>query len=101
MGSQLNLQTLLENTIGSTNVYFQAPETKLMKYPCIKYSRIGVDTKFANDKLYCKAWKYQLMFIDRDPDNVLLDNILMLPKCSFDRHYTSNGLNHDVYNIYY
>ena len=39
--------------------------------------------------------------IDPDPDGILSDKVLALPMSSFDRHFTMNNLNHDVYNVYY
>lgn len=101
MGSRVELQTILETLLGSRNVYFQPPETVKLSYPCIIYSLDDIKVDFANDLPYKHLKRYQLMFIDRDPDSVIPENIAKLPMCSFERHYTKNNLNHDVYNIYY
>ena len=99
MGTRLELQTLLETVC--SNVYFQPPETVKMIYPCILYSRNKVDTTFADNLPYSHTVGYKVTVIDKDPDSLIPEKVSMLPMCLFDRHYTINNLNHDVYNIYY
>jgi hypothetical protein len=101
MGKRAQLQVALEALIGSTNVYFQPPETVKLKYPCVIYERNSIKTKFADDNPYNHQTKYQVTVIDKNPDSDLPQKIGGLPMCSFDRHYTSDNLNHDVYNLYY
>jgi len=101
MSNRTDLQTILESTIGSRNVYFQPPENKQIDYPCIVYGRSLGDTKFAADNPYLHTIRYQLIVIDKDPDSIILGKVAMLPKCLFVRHYTASNLNHDVYDIYY
>lgn len=83
------------------NVYFQPPASKALTYPCIVYNRSSVKSEFANDKMYNHKIRYQVKLIDPDPDSVFLTKMLTVPLCSFDRHYTSDNLNHDVFNVYY
>lgn len=101
MGTRLELQTLLEETLGSRNVYFQPPESLKMNYPCIKYSRISGDTEFADNIPYKKQLKYQIVILDKNPDSLIPIKISELQMCKFDRHYEKDNLNHDVFNIYY
>ena len=101
MGTRLQLQTLLETLIGSRNVYFQPPETFKMGYPCIVYSRNNSVVHFADNNPYKNQLRYQLILIDKNPDSSLVDKIASLPLCKFQRHYTKDNLNHDVYNIFY
>ena len=101
MGSRLQLQTLLETSLGSTNVYYQPPETVKLLYPCIIYSRSSVFTQFANDNPYRLKTRYQVKVLDKNPDSIIPAKIAMLPMCSFDRSYKADNLNHDVYNLYY
>jgi hypothetical protein len=86
---------------GKLNVYFQPPETVKLVYPCIIYSRSSGDTKFANNKPYINTKRYQLIVIDKNPDSIIPEVVTMLPMCKFERHYTKDNLNHDVFNIYY
>jgi len=101
MGTRINLQAILEAILGSSEVYFQPPETVKMSYPAIVYSRIGEDVKYADDIRYIAKKQYKITVIDRDPDSLIPDDIAELPLCGFDRHFTTSNLNHDVYNLYY
>ena len=101
MASRAELQRELESLLGSRNVYYQPPETVKMEYPAIRYSRSDVDTKFANNVPYIHKNKYELMVIDRKPDNKVIEALLKMPMCTFDRHYTADNLNHDVLTLYY
>lgn len=101
MGSRLTLDQILRNLLGTTNVYFQPPETIKMSYPCIVYERASGDTKFADDIPYIRHKKYNVTVIDRDPDSEIPDRVATLPMCVFDRHFTSDNLHHDVYVLYY
>ncbi len=99
MGSRLGLQDLLETLVD--NVYFQPPESLKLSYPCIVYSRSDMDMKFADDIPYAHSKQYQLIVIDKDPDSSIPGKVALLPMCTFDRHYTANNLNHDIFDIYY
>jgi len=101
MASRLSLQTLLENILGSRNVYFQPPESVRLSYPCIIYKRNSIEGDFADNLLYSHMVRYQITLIDPNPDSQLVEQLAILPRCKHDRYYTSDNLNHDVYNIYY
>lgn len=101
MSSRLNLQTTLEGILGSRNVYFQPPASVRMQYPAIVYSRKDVEKRSANDGAYRKLSSYEVILIDKNPDSIFVDKILDLLYCSFDRHYESNNLNHDVFTLYF
>ena len=102
MNSRLELQSLLENILGSRNVYFQPPENIKLKYPCIIYKRGFIEkTTYANNKPYYQRIRYEVIVIDKDPDSEIPKSIAQLPMCVFERHYTSDNLKHDLYNLYY
>lgn len=101
MGTRLQLQTLLENLLGTRNVYFQPPPNVMMAYPCIVYERSDIDTSFADDKPYSHMRSYQVTLMDRNPDSSIIDKLIELPRCTFDRHFTADSLNHDIFSIYY
>lgn len=101
MASRLKLQTLLEKLLGSRNVYYQPPESVKMEYPAIVYSKSNVKSTFANNAAYSLLRRYEITVIDRKPDNEVIDRLLNLPYCSFDRHYRSDNLNHDTLTLYY
>lgn len=101
MATRLDLQQLLVDLLGSTNVYFQPPESVEMDYPCFVYHRENMDTDHANNSLYKKKTRYQVTYIDRDPDNEIIDKLLEVPLCSYDRFFTSDNLNHDVFRLFF
>ena len=101
MASRLQLQTLLEATVGSSNVYFQPPEGLKMNYPCIVYARADGDTGFADDVPYIHTVRYNITVIDKNPDSIIPGKVALLPTSRALRHFTKDNLNHDVYQIYY
>lgn len=102
MGSRINLQTKLELLINSKNVYYQPPESLRMEYPCIRYSRSEIDSKKADNLNYINTTGYSLVVIDKNPDSAIIGKILdAFPMASYDRHYVSDNLNHDVIKLYF
>lgn len=101
MEKRHQLQLILEAVLGSRNVYFQPPEALKMVYPCIRYERDNANSVFANNAPYRHTKRYQVTVIDRDPDSAIPDRVAALPLCTFSRHYTADGLNHDVYSLYF
>jgi hypothetical protein len=101
MALRSDLHELLKTLLGSDHVYFQPPETVKLTYPCIIYERNRVNTRHANDLPYLLKKRYQVIVIDRDPDSEIPDKVANLPLCSFDRFYTADNLNHDVYNLFF
>lgn len=98
---RIELQTLLEKILGSRNVYFQPPESIKLKYPCIIYEREDENVKFADDLNYSRTKLYTVTVIDKNPDSDIPDKISDLAYCIFQRHFTSDNLNHDVYRLYF
>lgn len=101
MGNRLDLQATFEELLGSPNVYFQPPSSIKMSYPAIVYSRKSVTLMRANDHVYSQLPEYEVTLIDPDPDSEFIEKLLQLPYCRFDRHFTSDNLNHDVFSINY
>lgn len=98
---RLQLQSLLEEILGSENVYFQPPNNMQMKYPCIVYRRNYGITRFAGNNPYLVGKRYNVVVIDRDPDSDIPDKIGALPLTIFDRFYTVDNLNHFSFNTYF
>lgn len=102
MGRRLQLQTLLESLIPTgSKVYFQPPENVKMVYPCIVYERDFAATAFADNSPYRHTKRYQVTIIDRDPDSEIPEKVKLLPMSSFVRHFTEDGLHHDIYQLYF
>lgn len=101
MAPRLELQGILVNLLGSENVYFQPPPNVEMKYPCIVYRRDAAVTSFADNEPYKNKKRYQVTVIDKDPDSPIPDRVAALPTCTFDRFFTADNLNHDIYILFF
>lgn len=101
MNKRKQLHETLVGILGSRNVYFQPPATVKMKYPCIVYKRNKINTIHANDVPYGSRQNYMVIVIDSEPDSLIPEKVGVLPLCRFERHYTADNLNHDIYNIFY
>ena len=101
MASRLELQSKLEKLMGNKNVYYQPPENLKMEYPAIKYSIGKIESRYANNAKYSKFNRYEIIVIDKRPDNEVIQKILDLPYSSFERHYIANNLNHDLLILYF
>lgn len=99
--NRIELQTLLEEVLGSKQVYFQPPSSIRMKYPAIVYSRSNIENLPANDSVYIQRYSYTITVMDYDPDSEIVKKISMIPRIRFSNHFTSDGLNHDVFTITY
>lgn len=106
MASRLSLHEDLKTLLGSSNVYYQPPESLKIKYPCFIYRLSSANVTPADNDIYLYTRQYQLTFITKDSDSELIDEI---PKffakkfkgCRMSAHFTSDNLNHYNYTIHY
>lgn len=102
MSSRLKLHEELCAILGTKSVYFQPPESVKFKYPCIKYSLSGIDSKKADNLNYKSVNRYELIVIDPNPDSDIHEKILNhFQMCRFDRGYPADNLNHFVLTLYF
>mgnify|MGYP006932843457 CR=1 FL=1 len=101
MESRLKLQSELEKLLGSQNVYYNPPASVFMQYDAIRYSRKNIRNTYANGSVYKQDDCYEVIVIYEDPDSDLPRKLSTFPRCSFDRHYVADNLNHDVFTLYY
>lgn len=101
MDRRLQLQNLLMSILGSNNVYFQPPASVRLEYPCIVYTRKNIDQIKADNIDYVRHTQYTVTLIGQNPESDIVDKILDIPYCRYDRFFASNGLNHDVFSLYY
>lgn len=97
---QQKLQKILVDILGSNNVHYQPPESKRIDYPAIVYSRADIDNTHANNKVYKQGYLYEITFMGYDPDDDVIAKLSSLPNCRFNRHFSNDGLNHDVFIIH-
>jgi hypothetical protein len=72
-----------------------------MVYPCILYKRDNRKTRHADNQPYNVRKRYLVTVIDRSPDSTIPDLVAALPSCVFDRFYTADNLNHDVFKLFF
>lgn len=96
-----NLQSDLEKLFECRHVYYNPPDNLTMEYPAIRYSLSDIDSKYANNKLYAGFKCYDIVVIDKESDNPVIEKLLNLPYSSFERHYISDNLNHDIIRLFY
>ena len=97
--SRLDFHALLKTF--TDHVYFQPPPSVQMNFPCIVYRRSELHTDFADNSPYKLKKRYQITVIAADPDTDLPDKVAALPLCSYERFFTSDSLNHDVFNVFF
>lgn len=104
---RLELQNLLEETLAGENgedrenVYFQPPPDLQMQYPAIVYNRDSSNTGHANNLPYWRLKAYQVTVISSNPDSDIPDRVAALPRCEHQRFFSTAGLNHDVFTLYF
>lgn len=99
--ARIELQQVLEDLLGSRNVYFQPPASLRMAYPAIVYEWDNESVRYADNVRHRVHRRYSVTSIDRDPDSLTPDKIAQLPYASFAQSFKANDLNHVVYNLYF
>jgi hypothetical protein len=99
MGQRLDLQNLLLTIC--PRVYFQPPENLQLVFPCIVYARDWATTRFAENLPYRIEKRYVVTVVDPEADSTIIEQVAALPMCVFDRHFTADNLNHDVYKLFF
>jgi len=101
MAPRLELHAILLDLLKTDQVFFQPPPNVYMKYPAIVYHRDYELTNYADDAPYLHRKRYLVTVIDRNPDSDVPDKIADLPMCVYDRFYTADDLNHDVFKLFF
>ena len=101
MAQRTQLQSNLESLLGSENVYFQPPPNTRMNYPAIVYHLDDMDTKSANNVPYLVTRRYLVTVIDANPDSPFVGAVANLPMCLFNRGFSVDNLNHNVFTLYF
>jgi len=111
MGRRQQLQILLKSLMVNDpeadpltyrgKVYFQ-PETNIeIEYPCIIYEQDNSRNHFADNIPYSHTKRWQVEVVDEDADSDIPDKVEGLPMCTFQRGFSSAGLYHKFYSLYF
>lgn len=101
MRPRTEFHDILVALLGSSNVYFQPPTGFKMTYPCIVYNRNNFRMTSADNQPYMEHIRYSVTVIDSNPDSEVVLKMARQPMTSFERHFASEGLNHDVFVSHY
>lgn len=107
MATRLHLHKKLCEILGcpergdECRCYFQPPESVKIRYPAIVYSLSNIDNVFADNGVYMQSYAYQITVIDKNPDSEIVAEVSKLSMCRYNRHFTSDNLNHDVFVLNY
>lgn len=102
MNRRPELDPIFKRLIGNDNVYFQPPEDLKMSYPCIRYKLSDIKQTKSNNSLYTHTQGYDVVYITREPDSRLVDDILKeFEMISFQNVMVVNNLYHYRYRLYY
>ena len=100
MKSRLELQELLEGVLGSNKVYYQA--SSRLFYPCIVYEKSDHFYNYADNLKYKNKVQYTVTLIGKTADNdEIVNKLLALDYCGYDRRFVSDNLYHDVFTLYF
>ena len=55
----------------------------------------------ADDRVYRQTFHYSVTVIDTKPDSEMTAAMSLLAKASYDRHFISDNLYHDVFSVWY
>lgn len=104
----------LKDLLGTDEVYFQPSAVAGdgmdqayiftgLQYPCFIIERTTAYQPNANDRKYLFRPGYRVTYINRDePDPEMLEIVVRhFSCCSYDQHFVSDNLHHDVFTIYY
>ena len=100
MRTRIELQTFLEELVGSKNVYFQPPASMRIKYPCVVYSTRHVTNEFSDNDIYKQDFSYELVLIDANPESEIFEKMCKVPHFRFSNFYVSDNMNHYVFHSY-
>lgn len=92
--TRLTLHQDLIDALGSSNVYYNPPETIQMKFPAIVYSLDFIEQIHADNKKYIDWTTYKVIVVSKKPDDPVIKKILNWEMTRFSTSYTRNGFYH-------
>lgn len=98
-----DLQAMLQELMGeNVKVWYQPPENLKLKYPCIIFGISNALIDYADNNPYQIHKRYTVTLMTKTADNhEMLDKLLNLPLCTFDREFINDDIVHDVFTLYF
>ena len=100
---RVELHEKLCSILGSRNVYYQPPESVKLSYPCFVYHLSNGSVFHADNKRYRFVKSYDVIYIDKNPDNDMVNKLLEsdLDYVRYGNYYPADNLNHYTFVIYW
>lgn len=99
-GGRINLNSVIAEILGSSNVYYDPPASIKMKYPAIRYTIDSAKESKAENIKYSVFTRYSCILIDKNADSEIFKKLLFSPYFHFDRHYVADNLHHFVFHVW-
>lgn len=100
---RLYLQTALEESFPGLTVYFRPSKNIILKKPCIVYTTLGYEPKYANNDQYAIGTRFQITFLSDLPgfSKEDLRSIFSIKNVSTasNSSYVQNDVAHDVFTV--
>lgn len=82
--------------------WFQPPDNTKLRYPAIVYKRKSANIDYADNISYKRMFLYEIKVFDANPDSAFIDWMLdTFPGIKYVNHYTTEGLNVEVFELYW
>lgn len=94
--TRLTLHQAFVDALGSSNVYYNPPETLKMEFPAIVYKLDYIEQIHADNKKYIDWTTYKVIVVSSRPDHPVIKKILNWEMTRFSTSYTRNGFYHSV-----
>lgn len=94
--NRLELQSFLEDVLGSHEVYFQPPNTVRMTYPAIVYSLYQANGLHANngEENYLTSLAFRCIVIDKNANSKAAQKLVNTSFAALERSYVTDNLSH-------
>ncbi len=96
-----HLDIFLCQYLETANVYYQPPESVLIKYPAVIYKLDDIQNITANNSMYMQKKAYMVTVIDKEIESELVTKMSKLLNCQFVNNFVSDNLYHTVFRLYY
>lgn len=97
---RLALDDKFRAMLGNSNTYFQPPKTVELKYDCVVYKRLPIETRKADNGQYTMYFPIEAQLITKDPSSELVEKLGSFPMTRQTAHYVADNLYHDVFIMY-
>lgn len=102
MARRLQLHEKLCEILGTRNVYFQPPESLKLSYDAIVYKVVDRNDIKADDLQYRNLVGYEVIFISKDPDSEVSDQLMSAFRyIKHNQTFPSGNLHHNVFTLYF